>query len=122
MLTAGGLWAVAWSREADAEEILERRRASNIAVDDVDAYRSAVDDRDAFRTAGVVSAGAGVAAGLVGLVLFLFDEPRVTAPPVRERVPSRKAPAPGTSAPTMEVSLWLPGPKRGAWVALQGRL
>jgi len=107
---AGGVLALAaFKKQSDAQAILDQRTTGNISGSDRDAYAKLRSDRDRFRAASVVTAGAGVAVAATGLVLFVFDEPRVRARSGPERAPG--APGPDHAAPSMEISaapIWSP--------------
>lgn len=95
------LGLAAYRKQSDAQDILDRRQTRNIQQSDRDAYAQLVLDRNRLRAASVVTAGAGVAIAATGLVLFIFDEPRV-------RPRSGPEPSPGGRpqhrAPSMEIS------------------
>jgi hypothetical protein len=121
-LVAGGVFFVlARSRQSSAEAVLEERAAGAISPERLDEYSEARDARDRWMRAGTVATGAGAALGLVGALLYAFDQPNLgdAAAAPRER------PAPTTPRPTRpepgEISATpLLGP--GAWgAALQSR-
>ncbi|HVY47255.1 MAG TPA: hypothetical protein VHB21_15310, partial [Minicystis sp.] len=87
VLAGGGLMVAAVLREQSAKRI-----AADLNSDGISAFNDAVSSRNELRTAGIVTAGAGLAVGAVGVLLFAFDEPRVGFAPAEEPVPERSAP------------------------------
>ncbi len=116
-LIAGGvLGVVAMGKESDAQAILDdSEKKGDQPASSLGRYEALRGERDDFRLAAVISAGAGLVVGGTGLVLHIFDEPRVQLPDLEEG----PAGAP-TQAPTptsMEVSaapLLSPGAVGGA--------
>lgn len=87
VLAGGGLMIAAVLREQSAKRI-----AGNLNSDGISAYNDAISSRNELRTAGIITAGTGLAVGAVGVLLFAFDEPRVGFAPAEEPVPERNTP------------------------------
>ncbi len=106
-LVAGGvLGYVALKKQSDADQIKSRSEASgNLSPSDVSRYDSLRSSRDSFRMAAVISAGAGAGVGAIGLMLRLFDQPRVPLPPAEEAVPGEPKPTTPAAPSSMEVSV-----------------
>ncbi len=83
LVNAGVFGALALSEQADADEIRQWQQEENITADDRDAYLEARAARDDYRTVTWISLAAGGALCTLGTILFVFDEPRITAPSVR---------------------------------------
>src|SRR6185312_5238071 len=62
----------------------------------IQGYQSNVNDRDAFRLASGVAFGAGALVGVVGLMLYAFDQPHLGA--------SQRTDTPRPTSPTREKS------------------
>jgi tetratricopeptide (TPR) repeat protein len=111
MLAGGALGLAAIGKERDAQAILDEASSSgNQPASRLSEYRELKDDRDQLRLAAVLTAGAGLAVTATGVVLFVFDSPRVRVPGRDER--PLPEPVPSAPAPSMEVSarpLWSPG-------------
>lgn len=110
-IVAGGvLGALSIRKENQAQDIADQAKgAGNLTPVQLGEYNDLRDRRDSYRLAAVISAGAGVAVGATGLVLYAFDEPKVQVPELDEKsAPARKPTVPGT----MEISatpMWAPG-------------
>lgn len=104
-LVAGGvLGFVALGKESDAADIRDAADGKgNLPPSDLGRYESLRSERDDFRLAALITGGAGLVVGATGLVLHIFDEPKVKAPELRER-PRTQPGAPAPSAPKMELS------------------
>ena len=81
LITTGVLAGVAFAKQAEAEDVLERQASGNISDSDIAAYDEAASARDTFAVAaGSMGATAGVL-GIIGLGMLLIDPPeRITAP------------------------------------------
>ena len=92
---AGVLTGLALAAEANASEIRDEQQAGVITVEQRDDYNSSIARRDDFVMATGITAAASGAVTLVGLFLYLFDEPTVTPPARRapEDEPSDEKPA-----------------------------
>jgi len=104
VLAGGVLGAVALRKESRANDIVDASYdTGNLPPSELGRYESLRSERDDFRLAALITGGAGVVVGATGLVLHLFDEPRVRAPELKEKPrPQPGAPRPG--APSMELS------------------
>lgn len=104
-LIAGGvLGYMALDRESQATDIRDAADgAGNLPPSELGRYESLRSERDDFRLAALITGGAGLAVGATGLVLHIFDEPKVKAPELRER-PRTQPGAPAPGAPKMELS------------------
>lgn len=104
ILAGGVLGAIALRRESQANDILDASYdEGNLPPSELGSYEGLRSERDDFRLAALITGGAGVVVGATGLVLHLFDEPRVRAPELREK-PKREPGAPRPGAPSMELS------------------
>ncbi len=122
MLAGGALGLAAIGKENDADDILTQAEtqgdqpASRLAE-----YQELRDERDELRLAALITAGAGLAVTATGVVLMVFDTPRVRVPARDERPLPEPQPAAPSTAPSMEVSaapIWAPG---FGGAALRGR-
>jgi hypothetical protein len=86
LLAGGGLMVGALVRENSAKQ------TTLTTQNDISVYNDAVASRNELRTAGIATAGAGLAVGAVGVFLFAFDEPRAGAPPSEESAPEPNRP------------------------------
>lgn len=112
-LVAGGLGVVTGLLSAGAEkqalDIQNRIDAGQIdcrgddKCQDITDYNNSLKARDTLRTATGALIGGAVVAGATGLVLYLFDQPKVRTPSPRKE----KAPSPATPSPDKEKSLEL---------------
>ncbi|MEM6791448.1 MAG: PEGA domain-containing protein [Myxococcota bacterium] len=81
---AGGLLVGGFglSAQSDAQEIDDRRQAEgSISREDAERFNDLIDERDRLFGGGASLAGLGVLVAGTGLLLYLFDEPDVKAPP-----------------------------------------
>jgi len=102
VVTGGVFGVVALSKDHQARDLLDSfEGAGNQKPSDRDRYDQLRKDRDTYRLAAFLTGGAGLVVGATGLVLHMFDEPRVRAPELQEK-PKPGAPKPG--APKMELS------------------
>jgi hypothetical protein len=102
VVTGGVLGVVAVSKDQQARDLLDTFEGpGNQKPSDRDRYDQLRKDRDSYRLAAFLTGGAGLVVGATGLVLHMFDEPRVQAPELREK-PQPGAREPG--APKMELS------------------
>ncbi len=96
--TAGIVFVgLALDREAKATEILEQRDSRTLSRTEVADYEDARTDRSLYTALAIGGGGAGVALGLLGVGLAVFDKPRpVAAPrlegPTREKEPGDDEP------------------------------
>ena len=103
----GAFGVIAFSREGDAQEVLERSATQQIPSSDVTLYESARVDRDGFAVASVATLAGGGIVTLVGVGLFLFDEPSPVAPPADATPTSPSAPFDGAPSPPFGAPLEL---------------
>lgn len=120
VVTAGVLGVVAVGKEKDAQALLDdAEKNGNQPASATSRYQSLRGERDDLRLAAIIAAGAGVAIGATGLVLHVFDEPRVQLPDLEEG--PKRGPTPASKPASMEISalpLFAPGAAGGA---LMGR-
>ena len=102
LLTSAVLGGLAAKHDAEAARIAEDMDNGSVSAAELDRYLHARDDRNDLRLQAYVTAGASLAAGTAGLLLYLFDEPRVELPERREGPPERER---RRRAPNTEVSL-----------------
>ncbi|MBL9023929.1 MAG: PEGA domain-containing protein [Myxococcales bacterium] len=93
--TSGVLAGVALFREGQAEDVLERAGTRNITLADVQEYEDARAERDKLVIGAAATGGAAGAALVVGLGLFLGDQPERAVPPARSDERPRVEPTPG---------------------------
>jgi hypothetical protein len=79
VLAAGLFAGLAASAHAEAKSIDDARKAGEISVAQRDAHNAALDRRGAMITGAAASGGAAAALGMLGLGLYLFDNPDVAA-------------------------------------------
>jgi tetratricopeptide (TPR) repeat protein len=99
-----------------AQTILEQHQSGLITADQHDEYDTARQHRDDLRRFAGVAFGAGAGVGVIGLLLYAFDQPAVGAPPPRSEQTPKTPPRAPTEMP-MEVSavpIWSPGTVGGA--------
>ncbi len=96
--TAGIIFGgLALERESAAQDILDARDARTLSRSEVADYEDIRRERSLYTALAAAGGGAGVALGLLGVGLAVFDEPRaVAAPrmegPTREREPGSDEP------------------------------
>lgn len=79
-LVAGGVFTTLSLRQQKAaEDVLTARTQSNISSAQVDDYTSHRDLRDRYRIAAASWFGTGIVLGTVGVLLYAFDQPMVSA-------------------------------------------
>ncbi len=94
-LVAGGAFAaVTLARDAEASDLLDRRRAGNVSPASLGAYRDAREARDDWRSATQIALGGAVALGAIGAALYLFDTPSGPGGPSSEARPTTLRPEP----------------------------
>jgi hypothetical protein len=71
--------AFALDHEASANELDERRNAAQLSTVDYDRYLEFVEQRNTMRTGAIISGIGGGVLLLTGVVLFVYDNPRLTA-------------------------------------------
>jgi hypothetical protein len=105
-LVAGGVFSVlALRSQSDAQKVLDARKERTISRSELDQYNQARDDRDAlWRPAAIGSFGAALGFGLVGGLLYAFDQPSTQATGPRERSPRPLPSTPSPAAPTLDIS------------------
>lgn len=104
-VTGGVFVALALSKQAEAQRIEADRQKGNITQAQLDAYRGAVEQRDGmFRPGAAVAFGVGAGLGLVGAMLYAFDQPAPGAGAARREHP-RGEPAPKPAAPMLDMSI-----------------
>jgi hypothetical protein len=105
-LIAGGVFSVlALRSQSDAQKVLDAQKERTISRNELDQYNQARDDRDAlWRPAAIGSFGAALGLGLVGGLLYAFDQPSTQATGLRERSPKNQPASPSPAAPTMDIS------------------
>lgn len=118
-LVAGGvLGYFALDKQSKAEDLRDATTTQGgQGTDTISRYERLRDSRDDYRTAALITAGAGVGVGTLGLMLYAFDPAKAPLPPADDAPGQPKAPA-GPAAPSMEISavpMWAPG-FRGASV------
>jgi hypothetical protein len=106
LIATGVLTGLAFAKQGEAEDVLERQASGNIADADIALYDEAASERDTFAiAAGAMGAATGVLA-VVGVGMLLIDPPeRITAPSADDR-PS----APAKEAPKLELEALSVGP------------
>lgn len=115
-LVAGGVFSVlALRSQSDARTVLDSRDQRSITQSELDSYNSARDDRNnLWRPAAIGSFGAAAGLGLVGALLYAFDQPVVGASEPRDR-PARPRPSqPVPATPATDISA-LPSLGPGFW-------
>lgn len=118
-VVAGAVLAgLAFTEQSEANRILDLRAAQNISEDDRLRYERAVTSRDDFRRASVIAFAGGATVGALGLVLYIFDEPKLDLP--QQRPEQEDAPAAPSSIDTLELSA-LPGADVGLSLSLRTR-
>ena len=105
-LVAGGVFTVlALRSQSDAQRILDAQKERTISRSELDQYNQARDDRDAlWRPAAVGSFGAAFGLGLIGGLLYAFDQPGIQTTGSRERSPRNQPAGPSPAAPTLDIS------------------
>ena len=109
LVTGGVLVALAFSQQRQAQDISNQASGLGCAADQADctlsAYNEARNSRDDLRRWAGVAAGAGLAVGVSGLLLYAFDQPSVGAASVRlGDKPKGPIPAPATTPAPLELS------------------
>jgi len=104
-LVAGGVFSLlALRSQSDANAVLSARDTRSITQDELDKYNKARDRRDnLWRPAAIGSFGAAVGLGLVGGLLYAFDQPTARASEPRERS-KPKGITPSPTGPSVEIS------------------
>ncbi len=110
-VAAGVLAALAVRAEEDANRIRAVQASGTITEQQRSDHNSAIEQRDALVLATEISAVAGGAVALGGLLLFAIDSPNITTiRPEDLRRPNSSEPAADEAAPAVEVvgslSLW----------------
>ena len=86
---------VAAGKEKKAQEFLDAQAQGNVSPKQLEDYETNRTARDQWRTVSLGWLGAGAAFGVVGVLLYTFDQPVVALPATKER-----APGPAPSAPS----------------------
>ena len=112
-IVAGGvLGYFALDKQSKAEELRDATTSrGGQGADTIARYERLRDSRDDYRTAALITAGAGLGVGTLGLMLYAFDPAKAPLPPADDAPGQPKAPA-GPAAPSMEISaapMWAPG-------------
>lgn len=105
-LVAGGVFSVlALRSQSDAQKVLDARDQRTISRDELDQYNQARDRRDTlWRPAAIGSFGGALGLGLIGGLLYAFDQPGARSSETRERAPRNRPTQPDPSAPSLDVS------------------
>jgi hypothetical protein len=82
-VATGVLAGLAFTVQSDANGIGDEQAAGPITEDQRLEHNAALGTRDDLVTAAFITAGAGSAVAITGLLLYLFDQPDVKAPPAR---------------------------------------
>ncbi|MBW2459358.1 MAG: PEGA domain-containing protein [Deltaproteobacteria bacterium] len=101
-VATGVLAGLAFKYEGDATEVGDAQEAGTITEEQRIDHNAAVGTRDDLVTAAFITAGAGTAVGITGLLLYLLDQPDVKPPPARVDEPEDK-PATEPEEPGMDV-------------------
>lgn len=112
-IVAGGvLGYLALGKQSKAEDLRDATTGQGgQGADTIARYETLRDSRDKYRTAALISAGAGLGVGTLGLMLYAFDPAKAPLPPADDAPGQPKAPA-GPATPGMEISaapIWAPG-------------
>jgi len=86
-VATGVLTGLAFKREGDATEIGDAQEAGTITEEQRVEHNDALRSRDNLATAAFITAGAGTAVAVTGLLLYVLDQPDVKPPPVRVDAP-----------------------------------
>jgi hypothetical protein len=105
-LVAGGVFSVlALRSQSDAQKVLDARDQRTISREELDQYNQARDRRDTlWRPAAIGSFGGALGLGLIGGLLYAFDQPGARSSETRERAPRNRPSQPDPSAPSLDVS------------------
>lgn len=106
-LVAGGVFSVlALRSQSDAQTVLDNQKTRTISQGELNQYNQARDDRDnLWRPAAIGSFGAALGLGLVGGLLYAFDQPGARSSEPRDRSkPRPNQPASPTPTPTLDIS------------------
>ncbi len=110
-LIAGGVFSgLALHSQSRANDILDARDQRTISADELRDYKSARDARDLrWRPLAIGSFAAAGGLGLVGALLYVFDQPAARASGPRERSRPAAPPASSPPPPAVEISAtpWL---------------
>jgi hypothetical protein len=80
-VAAGGVLAgLAFRSQDQAREVLQHKDRGNVSASELKSYNSAVEQRGRFRLVAAGSVGFSAAALVVGLWLYVFDQPDARAP------------------------------------------
>jgi tetratricopeptide (TPR) repeat protein len=80
-LTTGIIFGgLALKHQNDASAILERGETEQLTAEDRLAYEEDRESRDELRRVAGLAGGAGLAVGVLGVALYLFDSPSVVVP------------------------------------------
>ncbi len=102
--TAGVVFgALALERESAAQDFLDARETRTLSRDEVTEYEEARRDRSLYTALAIGGGGAGVALGLLGVGLAVFDKPRPVAAP-RLEGPTQEKPSGDDEPKDIEVS------------------
>jgi len=94
-VASGVLAGLALARQGEAVELREQRESGVLLPADRDRYNEAVAARNDFQVAAAVTGGAAALTMVIGVGLYLFDDPEV--PPQGDELPaSPPAPKPRT--------------------------
>jgi tetratricopeptide (TPR) repeat protein len=81
LVAAGVQFGFALDREARAAELDQRRRDAQLSTVDYDRYLEYVEQRNTMRTGAIMTGVGGGVLLLTAVVLFVYDNPRLTAGP-----------------------------------------
>jgi tetratricopeptide (TPR) repeat protein len=79
LVATGVQFAFALDRETRARELDQRRSDAQLSTVDYDRYLEYVDQRNTMRTGAIISGIGGGVLLLTAVVLFVYDNPRLTA-------------------------------------------
>lgn len=105
-LLAGGAFSLlALKNQSTAEKINNDRGTRNISPDDLQRYNDARDARDkVWRPAAIGAFGAAAGLGILGALLYTFDQPSVSAPARSRETQPRPSTQPTPGTPAMDIS------------------
>lgn len=81
----GAFTLMAYKRQGEANDVLDKQARTNITDREIRDYEKARDSRDRWRNASYGAFGAGVGLGVVGILMYAFDQPVVSQAPATKK-------------------------------------